>query len=366
MVALALPPKDRVLALDCLCWRTPPGHAAIPSPMRVPYSCWLTTSGSWHMAVGIRSLDGKLADDPSASRDDGASKQRALENESSLHNHPKIGNELERGRLLAVSHWLFTLHPVAGQSYGITHSQYLHITTATKQTTAIEEHLSLSVSKSPCMSMASSQVDPAMRPHGASDGEIVHQCEQSSVLSQCGSRSSPSVASADSFDLQTLQNLTSVPFETSAQELGSHLAYDGGTIETLNMFLDLELLSSQTPASPAEVFVDHGSSKHERYKLRCERNREVLAAVDHLFSDADRPDHAGTARGQRTEREPTVERQVREKPRSTTLNDLEKQSCLEDPESGDHRRRWTSSRLAVCLTILLAAVTWQYYNLVHT
>ncbi|KAL9005891.1 MAG: hypothetical protein Q9188_001353 [Gyalolechia gomerana] len=208
-------------------------------------------------------------------------------------------------------------------------------------------------------------MDPATRSHGASDEEFADQGEQGSILSQCGSWSSPSITSVDLSELQSLQNPIGVPFETYAQQLGSHLAYDNRRSETLDMFLDLELLSSLIPASNAEVLVDQGPSKHERYELRCEHNRGILAAVDHLFTDADRPQHQGPIRGQRTGRGPTVERQARKQP-MRTLEDLEKQSCVEEPGSGDHRRRWITSGRAVCLTILLAAVAWQYYNLVHT
>lgn len=135
--------------------------------------------------------------------------------------------------------------------------QQLHIATTTKKSIVNEANLSLSVPKSPCLLMASLQMDPAMRSHGASDKEFADQGEQNSILSQCGSWSSPSIASVDLSELQSLQNPIGVPFETYAQQLGSHLAYDNRRSETLDMFLDLELCKIHRP-----LFLIYLTAKH--------------------------------------------------------------------------------------------------------
>ncbi|KAL9027789.1 MAG: hypothetical protein Q9196_003737 [Gyalolechia fulgens] len=132
------------------------------------------------------------------------------------------------------------------------------------------------------MSTASSQVDLAMRFHGASDEEYADQNVQSSVLSQCGSRPSPSIASVEFSDFEPLQNPTDVPFETCAQELGSHLAYESRPSEPLDMFLELELFKFQHPPPRSLQTKDPRSMSVTTYAMNTFAKSLLLSTISSL------------------------------------------------------------------------------------
>ncbi|KAI4188025.1 MAG: hypothetical protein L6R41_002439 [Letrouitia leprolyta] len=183
--------------------------------------------------------------------------------------------------------------------------------------------------------------------------------------SQEASNKDPSIASVDFSELQSVQCPTGVPFETFVQYMGSHFSYDGRQSDILGMILELDLLASPTTTSSAEVFADQTPFTPERHNLRVERNREILATVDNLFSDINHSHHQDSTGARSTERGPREERPARREP-LTTFADLEKQSCGDEPRSIDHRRRRSGyDRAAVCFMMFIAAFAWQYYNLVH-
>lgn len=112
----------------------------------------------------------------------------------------------------------------------------------------------------------------------------------------------------------------------------------------------------------------------ERYTLRQEYTRSIVAHVDCLFTEAHSPPHQVSESAQCTEEETTVESQdfstfkKDEEQSMGTLYDLEKQICVDELQVGDHRRwkaAWGNTGRILCLAIVLAALGWQY-NTVRT
>ncbi|KAL8722135.1 MAG: hypothetical protein Q9225_001328 [Loekoesia sp. 1 TL-2023] len=215
--------------------------------------------------------------------------------------------------------------------------------------------------------MDSLRVDPRVRFHEASDPEYDDEC--GSVLAQCGSRSSPSILSNDLPEFHTLQNLAGAPFEMYAQQLGAHLAWVDKQSEAFAMSLELELLSSLTPASGTKVHTGPISSSHEQYTLRHEYTRSILAHVDCLFTEAHNPPHQESESAQGMAIETTAKSQEfstfnKDQEQSVgTLYDLEKQICMDELRVSDHRRWnavWSITGRILCLAIVLAALGWQH------
>lgn len=124
-------------------------------------------------------------------------------------------------------------------------------------------------------------------------------------------------------------------------------------------------MTGPNSASSTEVFAEQAWFAHERCNLRLERNRGILATVDNLFTNTDCSQHLDPLGARGIERGPREEKQAWKEPMRKFV-DLEKQSCVGEPRSGDHYRRGsTYGRAAICAMMLIAAFAWQYYTLVH-
>ncbi|KAL8837961.1 MAG: hypothetical protein Q9170_002333 [Blastenia crenularia] len=197
--------------------------------------------------------------------------------------------------------------------------------------------------------MKPSQLDRGRHVNNVPDGELDIESEYGSVVAQCGSRSSSAVVFDDFSELHESQHLTGLPFETYAQQLGSHLTCAEQQSETFDMALDFELLSCHAPAMPIVVSpIATPPLAHEKDDFRCRPTVITLAHVDLLLTDARHLEPLGLESSPPREREPTI-KWYDGKQQLHPLFDLENQSGAS--------MRGTSR--------LLAVLAWQY-NRVHT